>query len=154
MTKYVTLAILALGLFAARALANPTPVFAGYATLDGRQTVPPTDSPGSAGASVMGWFNESVTITVSCDGLEDCITDVTIWRGQPGANGEFLFSVFPNGFICGQSTESDAFDATNVGYLNAGELYVQIHTQAHPDGELRGQLIPSRDDPDRSAAPR
>jgi CHRD domain len=35
-----------------------------------------------------------------------------------------------------------ALSADQVTAIKTGNAYVNIHTAAHPDGEIRGQLVP------------
>jgi hypothetical protein len=55
-----------------------------------------------------------------------------------GANGEIIgtFAV-PESPISGQIRLTD----TQASELAAGELYVDVHTDGHPQGEIRGQIV-------------
>ena len=141
--KYVMLALLALCILPTLGSANPTPGFYADATLENMQTVPPTDSPGIASAS-MSWGNEDggpFDFWINCRNLEDVVTAVTICHGLPGTTGDILYTVV-SGDIGGDWEGQDCcLHSTEIAWADAGELYVQICTRAHPDGELRGVLV-------------
>jgi hypothetical protein len=64
-------------------------------------------------------------------------------RRLPGTNGEVVMSPPDGGLACGTYAEV-SFGDSLVTWLRAGELYLQIRTRAHPDGEVRGQLVEYR----------
>jgi hypothetical protein len=61
-----------------------------------------------------------------------------IHRGPAGVNGPVIFP-FPNPNAITNLTW--AIPAADVVNLEAGGLYFNIHTQARPGGEIRGQLL-------------
>src|SRR5512140_3905355 len=110
--RYLALVILALSLIRGGASANPTPSYRAHASLDGEQTVPPTDSPGDAEVDLMGWGSYMTDITIYCYDIEDSATALTICHGSIGTNGEILFTPFSGGISCGTGswTEFAALD--------------------------------------------
>lgn len=78
---------------------------------------------------------------------------VHIHNGAPGTNGNIILDLSP-ALTTGSFGAGDGgrrFDgsiqatvpitAEQVQQLRAGNLYVNIHTAAHPSGEIRGQLV-------------
>jgi CHRD domain-containing protein len=87
--------------------------------------------------------------------IED-VTQAHIHLGAPGANGGivvFLFGLEPDGvdvngrLASGSITADDLINAlagqplsTLITAIESGGAYVNVHTLAHPGGEIRGQL--------------
>ena len=116
---------------------DPNVVFT--ATMTGAQEAPnPTPSTATGNATLT--FNTTTkifTITVTHDIAVP--TNGHIHKGAVGIGGP---PVFPfTSFTSPINFTSTALDATQEADLNAGLYYVNIHTDAYPAGEIRGQLI-------------
>jgi len=89
----------------------------------------------------------------------DDVTGVHIHRGAPGENGPEVFGLIaPNSDLNGDLVINAAFQilvsawdsnegiSTTLGgeveNFFAGNLYVDLHTNAFPGGEIRGQIVP------------
>lgn len=110
------------------------------AKLEGSQEVPPVTT--SAGGSVSFTFDDASKVlsgTITITGLSDTnVTLVHIHSGAAGQNGpvEATLGQPSSGTIQVNQTLTAAQEAA----LDKGELYVNIHTAANQNGELRGQL--------------
>ena len=125
------------------------------AALSGDNEVPPVPSSGSGGliATIEG---TTLTLGGTLNGLTSGV-DLTlrnganIHQGAPNENGEILFDLLP--FLDLESgrrsgvflTGSNQFTLTppQLAALFDGQLYVNIHTDDDPEGEVRGQLLSS-----------
>jgi hypothetical protein len=102
---------------------------------------PPVTSPGFAIAHFT--FDDStrvLTYAVTVSGLSpDQVTMAHIHRGAIGVNGPIIYTLSDKGFtqVSGQITLTDA----DVADLRAGNLYVNVHSTAFPNGFARGQLF-------------
>jgi hypothetical protein len=110
------------------------------ATLGGAQEVPPADTRGSGTAEIQLNTNTNVlSWKVTYSGLTGPATAAHIHGpAGPGANAGVVVP-FMNASanpISGQTT----ITAAQYGDLAAGLWYVNVHTAAHPGGEIRGQL--------------
>ncbi len=111
------------------------------ATLSSAQEVPPNPSTGTGTATMT--FNQAsrqLTWNVAYGGLTGPAT-MAHFHGPatPGANAGVLVPIGGAGMTspaAGSATLNDAQAAD----LLAGRMYVNIHTAAHPGGEIRGQV--------------
>ncbi len=140
-----------LALASALALGNATHALAttfGFtATLSGLQEVGPNASPATGTAFlVYDDVANTLSTTVSFAGLLAPLTASHIHGSPtsvPGVNAGVIhpFASAPAGATSG--TYSDVWvglTPTQVTWLNGGLLYVNIHSQLYPGGEIRGQI--------------
>jgi hypothetical protein len=123
------------------------------ASLSGDQEVPPNTSTAKGWA----WFKptgDSVGYQVNATGL-DKVSMAHIHGGKTGENGDpiamlqIMQSSGPiNGTLAqGNITSSDLMGSLAgksvsdlVSKMQSGEAYVNVHTEANPNGEIRGQI--------------
>lgn len=130
------------------------------ATLQGAQEVPPVTT--SASGEITLTLNTDHTqlhYTLTVQNIEN-VTMAHLHLGAAGTNGDHVAWLYPSapppkvmqGKFSGKLAEGTLTVANLVGPLRgkpfsdlvqdlqAGKLYVNVHTSAHPSGELRGQL--------------
>lgn len=128
------------------------------ATLTGSAEVPPvsTNATGSAFFTVDG---DQLEYNLGAQNITGAIA-AHIHRGAPGEVGPpvvFLFQAQPPGasivagsLSSGSIDQTDMIAGTGVSYdslislIRNGNAYVNVHTVARPQGEIRGQIV--RDD--------
>jgi CHRD domain len=115
--------------------------------LTGAQQVPPVQTTGSGTADLT--YDPStrvVTWSITYSGLSGAATmahfhgpaeqgknaGVVIWLSKQGSPAESP--------IKGEAT----LTPEQAQQFMAGEWYVNVHTQAHPTGEIRGQVVPPK----------
>ena len=136
---------------------------------DGDQEVPPVDTP-ATGIVDMAFNDEDIELDIELgvsnindpNGLE-AITEIHIHLGATGANGPIIFTAFDrtvDGFfdhpLTVTMTPAD-FDAGSglanfaaaIQKMRDGDTYINVHTDNHPDGEIRGQIteVPEVEEP-------
>lgn len=135
---------------------QPEGVFVFQAVLSGTNEVPSTTSPAS-GRMVIVLDNDFKTAHWRLM-VSDIIspTAAHIHIGEPGVSGPVVFPLFtgdgnfgPGNPISGTLTLSP----TQIVDLGMGRYYVNVHTVANPNGEIRGQLLPFRKMPLDFSAP-
>ncbi len=114
------------------------------------------------GSFTISDHDTKIHFRLSSRGL-DRITQSHIHLAPRGSNGGIVLFLFPVGpgvsgegwSVSGTVTAADVVQpatgtaptfAEIVAAIRAGNAYANIHTKAHPAGEIRGQLMPSRDD--------
>jgi hypothetical protein len=113
------------------------------AVLNGAQQVPPNASPGTGTATVVLSSDQTtITVNVSFSGLTAPTTASHIHQAAAGTNGPVVipFPTFPTGVTSGTFAGTFPITPALVSALEAGNLYVNIHTPNFPGGEIRGQL--------------
>lgn len=95
---------------------------------------------GSVTATLTGG---TLTISGRFEGLESPATVARVHRGaKKGIRGPVLFELQVSSAVAG--TVSGAFELTapQAEDLNRERFYVQLHSEAHPDGHIWGWLLP------------
>jgi len=119
----------------------------GYtAKLAGSQEVPPVTTTTAIGTA--GFFLNANKTELSYDitvtGLSGAISSAHVHNAVVGSNGGPVLPItFTNNHASGvwKSTDATPFVAAWVTQLEAGALYVNVHTNANTGGEIRGQII-------------
>lgn len=134
-TTLATTAILALGAaFAAPAWAEMK-MF--HADLTGASEVPAVDTQAKGTADVtVDTEAKTVNWTVTTEGLSGDATAAHIHG--PAAEGENADPVID--LSAAIASGSGEITDEQIADLEAGKYYLNVHTDAHPDGEIRGQL--------------
>ena len=73
-------------------------------------------------------------------GLSSSATAAHVHQAPPGRRGPPVFTIEVTEARDGRLTGQVDLDGDQVEALRAGELYVQIHTENNPEGEIRGWL--------------
>ncbi len=111
----------------------------------GTNVVPPVDT--------VGWgffrffWNEdrsAADVTVDIKGLAgDAVISADIHRGAQGTNGPVVKHLADGGYIV--TAAHVTFTKAELQEMIAGNWYISLKTEKHPDGELRGQIHPPAD---------
>jgi CHRD domain-containing protein len=122
------------------------------ANLSGQEEVPPvqTQATGVAEFTLMGM--DLVNYTVNASNIQGA-TAGHIHLGKPGENGPVVITLFKYDTPMDQISETGSFTAADLEGPMAGQpfqelgtaalnggLYVNIHTETNPNGEIRGQI--------------
>lgn len=114
-------------------------------SLDSAQEIPtpggvPDGATGTAEVSVDE--NGVVTATVGVSNLSGPAQMAHIHRGFAGATGPVLIGLASEDGGSTWTVPADARPLTTdeIGAFNRGELYFNVHTEANPAGEIRGQI--------------
>jgi hypothetical protein len=127
------------------------------AKLTGKDEVPSKDTKatGMAGFNVIG--TNSLTYNVNVTNMQK-VTASHIHQGKAGTNGPVVVTLFktnsPSATTNGLLSKG-TITATNlegplkgkqisdlISMIKSGNAYVNVHTEANPKGEIRGQLSP------------
>jgi hypothetical protein len=123
----------------------------GIANLSGQEELPPiqTQATGMAEFIVMG---DAVNYNVNSSNIQGA-TAGHIHLGKPGENGPIVITLFKYDTHMNQVSETGSFTAADQEGPMAGQpyqelgmaaingsLYVNIHTEKNPNGEIRGQI--------------
>lgn len=106
------------------------------ATLDGAQETPPvaTAATGTATFTLNG--NDTLTYNLTTSGLSG--TGAHIHTGAPGVSGAILIPLA--GGPTTWSGTTAPLTPVQITLLKRSGLYVNVHTVANPNGEIRGQI--------------
>ncbi|MGX7666146.1 CHRD domain-containing protein [Flavobacterium pedocola] len=109
-------------------------------TLNGSSEVPPTPS-GGTGTATLTFDNTTkiATVNIMYSGLTGPATAGHIHQGAVGVSGAPVFA-FPS-LTSPIIFDTPVLSAAQETTLKANGYYVNLHTSAYPDGEIRGQLI-------------
>jgi len=118
------------------------------ATLNATSEVPPNQSPATGAATVtLDPATNKITWSGTFSGLTGPATAAHIHGPAPvGKNAGVILWISTKGSPFNSpfsGTSDQPLTADQIADLTAGNYYVNIHTQANPGGEVRGQLVKS-----------
>ena len=138
MLRFVALAFVSLTCLTISVANAETIVF--KAQLSGANEVPPNTSPASGQAEAsLDTVTKVLTYTVTYASLTGPCIGAHLHG--PGEHGKNAGIVIPFNFVATPIKGTATLTDTQIADLSAGRWYVNIHTSAHPGGEIRGQLV-------------
>jgi hypothetical protein len=128
------------------------------ALMSGDQEVPPVDTTATGKTTFRTSNNDTLMkYKVNITGFSDA-TAAHIHMGKAGSNGDVIVDLLTgmkkNPTKLGMAIRGNITDSSLTGpmqgktladlvtAINNGDTYVNVHTQTHPDGEIRGQIQP------------
>lgn len=118
-------------------------------SLGGAEEVPPV-STRAAGSGVLT-IKEDMSVSGGIATTGVAATMAHIHVGKAGTNGPVAITLTRNGDYGWTVPPGAKLTEAQYQAYRAGELYVNVHSEAHKGGEIRGQLIPPMAAPERSA---
>ncbi len=108
------------------------------ATLNGSQEVPPVTTMATGTGEFRIGDDRAFSGNVKTMGLKG--TAAHIHEGAPGSNGGVAVTLAMTGDNAWSVPTGTTLSAPQMDAFKAGNLYVNVHSDAHQDGEIRGQL--------------
>lgn len=109
-------------------------------TLRGSEEVPPVNTSAIGSGRIMVHSDRSVSGSVSTSGLNAMAAH--IHQGARGQNGPVVVGLVKNGDNSWAVPAGARLTEAQYDTYRAGNMYVNVHTAAYKDGEIRGQLNP------------
>lgn len=108
--------------------------------LTGDHEVPPVKSMGSGSGTIAIGADMSVSGSITTKGVPG--TAAHIHEGAAGKNGPVIIPLTKSGDDTWSVPAGAKLTEAQYKAFEAGDLYVNVHTKAHPGGEVRAQLKP------------
>lgn len=109
--------------------------------LAGDQVVPPVTTFAKGHGTIS--INPDMTVTGRIMTVGIAATMAHIHVGAAGANGPIAIGLTRVGDGIWQVTKNSRLTREQYDAFKAGNLYVNVHSAKHKDGEIRGQLVPT-----------
>ena len=110
------------------------------AMLSGTQEVPPVQTAASASSSIA--VAEDMTVTGSVVTADIQSTNAHIHQGAVGVSGPVVVTLVKTAEQQWSVPANTKLTAEQYKSYKAGDFYVNVHSAAHKDGEIRLQLKP------------
>ena len=109
-------------------------------TLSGDQEIPPVTTPASGSGTITVGEDKSVSGKVTISGMTPLVAH--IHEAAAGTNGPIVIPLTKTSdTVWVVPAGAKLTDAQYASY-KAGNLYYNVHTEAHRSGEIRGQIRP------------
>ncbi|MCH8250370.1 MAG: CHRD domain-containing protein [Proteobacteria bacterium] len=114
-----------------------------FTNLAGVTAVPQVESiAGGRAAVTLDQVSGTLVVQAQVEGLDDAI-QAHVHEAYAGASGPVLISLSKDMIDPGHwFVEGATLNAAGLDAFAAGQLYVNVHSPANPDGEIRGQILP------------
>ena len=109
-------------------------------TLAGDHEVPPVKTMGSGSGTISIGADMAVSGSITTKGVPG--TAAHIHEGAAGKNGPVIIPLTKSGEDTWSVPAAAKLTEAQYKAFEAGDLYVNVHTKAHPGGEVRAQLKP------------
>ncbi|WP_064607829.1 CHRD domain-containing protein [Photobacterium sp. J15] len=110
--------------------------------LDGTQEVPPVDTEASgSGYATFNQMTKELVARIVTTGIDDA-DEAHIHEGETGENGGVIVPLDQSeaDVTVWETPDSVVLDEETANTLLSGGHYINVHTPANPDGEIRGQI--------------
>src|SRR5262249_39925539 len=104
------------------------------------EEVPPVATTGKATLRIT--VIEDRSIFASVDVADVKATAVHIHEGAPGKTGDPILTFSPRGVGTWLLPTGAKLTEAQLKSMRAGRTYINVHSEKHPDGELRAQIKP------------
>ncbi|MFZ1704688.1 MAG: DUF4331 family protein [Saprospiraceae bacterium] len=109
------------------------------ASLDGSQENPSVNTTGKGLGSIIYTAHTNVMeISILASNLTGPITGIHLHNGSVGNNGPVVENL--GTYLVGNTVIAKFAAGSYISELRNGSLYINIHTEAYPSGEIRGQI--------------
>ncbi len=151
MKRFIRTSIFALGILLTSTIARADHLTAKYlfsARMNGMQEVPAvtTNALGLA-TFYLNDTRDTLCVEMTATGLSGSITGIHIHEGAMGSNGSVVVDMMP--YLSGNRLKGTITGATLtpsfIAKMFAGQFYLNLHTAANANGEIRGQILPEED---------
>jgi hypothetical protein len=112
----------------------------GNLRLSGEQEVPPVSTSASGSGSISVTDDGVVSGSVSTRGIKGTMAHIHI--GAAGANGPVIIPLQQSADGVWSVPSGAKLTGEQIVRYKAGDLYVNVHSEAHKGGEIRAQLKP------------
>jgi len=132
-----------------RAQIRPANIQVVFTNLTGDAVVPPvtTDAVGRA-AATLDTNASTATVHLNTTGVEDATEAHVHVAAADASSADVLLALAQDGADPNHwAVEREAVTAEQIGQFDANTWYVDVHTPANPDAELRGQLLATEEEP-------
>lgn len=109
-------------------------------TLKGDAEVPPVSTMASGSGQISVQPDRSVMGRVQIKGINATMAHIHI--GEVGKNGPVVVPLAKSGDDSFEVPPGAMLTEEQYASFKSGQLYVNVHSTAHPGGEIRGQLLP------------
>ena len=107
-------------------------------TLTGDQEVPPVQTSASGKGTIKVEDDKSIKGTITTSDIKG--TDAHIHEAAPGKNGPDIISLKKTGDNEWAVPDGSKLSDAQYDAFKAGNLYINVHSEANQNGEIRGQL--------------
>ena len=107
-------------------------------SLAGANEVPPVTTSASGTATVTINPDRSVVVKVTATGMNATASHIP--EGAAGTNGPVIVPFAKTGDNTFASSDGAKLTESQYASYKAGNLYVNVHSAAHPGGEIRAQI--------------
>jgi hypothetical protein len=108
--------------------------------LTGAEETPPVTTSASGTGSITIAADKTVTGTVTTTGIDSTVAHIHV--GAPGVAGPPIITLSKGADGAWSVPAGSKLTDEQFASFKAGNLYVNVHSAAHPPGEIRGQLKP------------
>src|SRR5882672_3969440 len=109
-------------------------------TLSGSQEVPPVSTAATGSGTISVLMDRSVSGTVTTSGVAGNAAHIHL--AAPGQNGPVIVPLNKTGDNTWSVPPAIRLNDTQYEAYRLGNLYINVHSAANPNGEIRGQIKP------------